>query len=82
MQGLSDAADLSDRTFKALDEKAARLRKLKVATHSHTSHRSNQTCANPPGGTCCWLFVQGEVALGYALSRPAPAPASAYAQHE
>ena len=30
VQGLSDAADLSDRTFKALDDKAARLRKLKV----------------------------------------------------
>ncbi|CAL5229870.1 g13281 [Coccomyxa viridis] len=30
VQGLSDAADLSDRTFKALDDKAARLRKLKA----------------------------------------------------
>ncbi len=30
VQGLSDQADLSDRTFKALDDKAARLRKLKV----------------------------------------------------
>lgn len=31
IQGLTRAADLSDRTFKALDEKAARLRKLKVS---------------------------------------------------
>ena len=30
MQGLSDQADLSDKTFKALDDKATRLRKLKV----------------------------------------------------
>ena len=30
MQDLSDKADLSDRTFKALDDKAGRLRKLKV----------------------------------------------------
>ena len=30
MQGLSDQADLSDRTFKLLDDKAGRLRKLKV----------------------------------------------------
>lgn len=52
MQGLSDAADLSDRTFKALDEKAARLRKLKVATHSHLTDQ-NQPCATLPRETSC-----------------------------
>lgn len=33
VQRLSDQADLSDRTFKVLDDKAGRLRKLKVLIH-------------------------------------------------
>ncbi len=60
MQGLPDAADLSDRTFKALDEKAVRLRKLKVATRSHLTILK----ARPAWGPVAGCLSQEKLLLG------------------